>query len=106
MENKLLPNTTQIPNYEFTDFGWIYIIKSGSYYKIGKTKNIIGRLKTHQVSSPFDLEIIHKKELFNHPAIEESLHNIFSKKRTRSEWFNLDKNDLNFLKLYMETINA
>ncbi len=66
-----------------------YIIKSQDYYKIGKTSNLSMRLKSFDTHCPhFDLVKVINDD------VERILHNYFSDKRMKLEWFKLDEIDL------------
>lgn len=66
--------------------GYVYVISSGKYVKIGWSRNVRSRLFGLQASNP--------ETIFVHaiiPATEEAeieLHQRFSKQRRRYEWFN------------------
>ena len=76
--------------YGWADYSYIYIVKCGDfdYYKIG-----ISKIKPHlrlsqlQTSSPFLLQIIHIFKTDNSEKIEFKIHNQYSKKLIRGEWF-------------------
>jgi len=59
-----------------------YIIKSGKYYKIGKTKNIKRRINSYNTTNP-DFKIIRLIDA----GVEKILHRLFKDKRHRHEWF-------------------
>ena len=71
------------------DVGHIYLIMNTNFeYKIGMTKKSVSdRVKQLQTGNSGELKI------------ETSLHNFFSYKRIRGEWFNLNEEEiLNFEK--------
>ena len=63
------------------------------FYKIGKSKSPLIRERTLQAEIP-TIELVHVIE----NDMEKMLHEKFSKKRLRGEWFNLSKNDINYIK--------
>lgn len=70
-----------------------YIIKSGKYYTIGRTKNLEERLKTYRTHNP-DFEIM---RVFD-GDYERSLHEHFKEYRIdRREWFILSKNQIDVI---------
>lgn len=74
---------------------WIYLIKSNQYHKIGIASDLWDRKAELQTGNPTDLEIVVAfwfDEYVYH--IEKELHDEFSAKRIRGEWFNLDQNDI------------
>ncbi len=79
--------------------GIIYILKSGEYYKIGKTKNLPSRLDTLAVGVrvPFDIQLVHSFKSNDYNSAEAGLHKTFESKRTDGEWFVLSQEDVDFL---------
>ena len=76
---------------------YVMIDKNTGYYKIGRSINPIIRERTLQSEKPtIDM-------LFNYPSTnncETELHDIYSKKRVRGEWFDLSGSDLKDIKAY------
>ena len=85
------------PSYE----GYIYFIKEfhSNTYKIGKSKNIVERLRMFNVKLPFEWELIHSIKVDDYSLIEKLIHKEFSDKRiSGTEWFNLDEEDIERIK--------
>lgn len=79
---------------------YVMIDKNTGYYKIGRSKNPEKREKTLQSEKP-TIEMI-----FNEDARirdEKKLHYIFSDKRIRGEWFDLNGTDLNKIREYFKS---
>lgn len=76
--------------------GYIYIIKSNLYYKIGKAKDIKQRYKDIEITNP-DIELIYSKEFENYHKIEKDLHKKFKEKHYKGEWFKLNSEDINLI---------
>lgn len=76
---------------------YLMIDKNTGLYKIGRSKNPEYREKTLQSQKP-TIEII--CYFAGSHFDEKSLHNKFSDKRVRGEWFNLDYLDISFIKNY------
>jgi predicted GIY-YIG superfamily endonuclease len=78
---------------------YIYLIKSSinNYYKIGLAKDINKRIKTLQTGNAEELILItsYKTNPKIAPKLEFSLHNYYNLKRIKSEWFNLNDDDVN-----------
>lgn len=79
--------------------GFIYVIYlddtgGGRFYKIGMSSNFNSRVNAHQGSSPFDICVACAYYVGNMRSEERELHTMFSDKRVRGEWFQLDKDDL------------
>lgn len=70
-----------------------YLMKDGNgFYKIGKSKNPIARESTLQSENPTITLIAVCSE-----DIEKHLHEQYSEKRKRGEWFNLTEEDISLL---------
>ena len=77
--------------------GYVYLIKSGKYHKIGLTKrNPQSRIR--ELSTPEGVTLIHVIETSDPDGCEAFLHDIFRDKRAEREWFNLDESDVEFIK--------
>lgn len=64
---------------------YTYIISDGRAVKIGKTKNVAGRLKSLQTASPTTLYLLASFE----GDREKELHTLYAQHRLRGEWFSL-----------------
>lgn len=82
--------------------GYIYVIKSNEYYKIGRTLNPKQRIKKYITENPEKVKVILCKKVKDYIKTERSLHWIFGHKNYNREWFNLDKKDIKILKDYVE----
>lgn len=78
--------------------GYVYVIKCEKYYKIGRTTNLKSRFSYIGVQIPFDIEIVHSIKCKDMLKTEELFHQLFKDKRIQGEWFNLTKEDINFIK--------
>lgn len=74
--------------------GVVYLLKSGSNYKIGQTIKLDKRLKQVKLLLPDPVTVEHKI-LTNDPAeLERLWHRRFASKRKGGEWFELDDKDV------------
>lgn len=78
--------------------GYIYVLKAGPYYKIGKAGHISKRLATIEPALPFPVEVVHTIYNNNARALEAELHQRFDDKRTNGEWFELTAADLEYIR--------
>ncbi len=80
-------------------WGYIYLIKlkNMNYYKIGKSQLPEDRLNLFEVKFPIDFEIIHKYFISGYDQEENRLHNLFSEKRIKQEWFDLSEEDVEYI---------
>ena len=79
----------------------LYIMKCLEFYKIGITHNPRARESTIQSSNPTEVRLINYFELpkkLNTRRLciefEESVHQSFSSKKVRGEWYALDSEDI------------
>lgn len=87
-----------LPPKPIDNSGFIYVIRSDRYYKIGKSINPYRRLSVIAVSHTEQLEIVILLKTNNMPLLENVLHKTFRHKRVKGEWFNLDEDDLNYIR--------
>lgn len=96
--NETINDKEPIPKAE-TCFVYLMMDVSNGFYKIGISNKPHYREHTLQSEKP-TIELVCSKEYPHRKiaeAIEKALHNAFSSKRIRGEWFNLDDNDLSML---------
>lgn len=78
----------------------LYLITTDEFdgiYKIGITNDINFRLKTMQTGCPFKMYAYRAYTVENPPALEQSLHLFFTKKRLEGEWFRLTDVDIAYI---------
>ncbi len=85
-----------------TDFCFVYLMHdtANGYYKIGISNNPEYREKTLQSEKP-TIEMVKSKKFPIRKiaeSIEKALHETYSEKRLRGEWFELDKDDVEHIK--------
>lgn len=85
---------------EKKNVGVVYLlkIKDKKQYKIGVSKNFERRYNEISPKMPFELKTINLIESFNIFDLEKKLHNKFSDKRIKGEWFELSKKDVEYIK--------
>ena len=77
--------------------GYVYLIQSGKYYKIGLTRRDPNtRLK--ELTTPEGVSMVHVIETSDPEGLEQFLHHEFREKRAEREWFRLDDEDVEFVK--------
>lgn len=81
------------PKKPVEQVGYIYLVKSNQYYKIGRSKNVPERVKQlGLITHPVDL--VCKARVQPVIKIEADLHEQFSYARYRGEWFKLSQEDV------------
>jgi len=73
--------------------GYIYIVRSGKYCKIGKAKQPGPRLGEYTLL-PQECTVLMCEKVGDYTAAERQLHLAFSDKRRRGEWFALNNLDV------------
>jgi hypothetical protein len=77
--------------------GYVYLLQSGPYYKIGVSRNVDKRITQLATLPPFDLELVCVLEAADMYTLEHDLHHRFSEKRLHGEWFELTQSDVAYI---------
>ena len=76
------------------DFGYVYLIRSGRYYKIGRS-NSSGRRKYElAIQLPEKVNMVHEIKTDDPVGIEAYWHTRFAAQRKNGEWFDLAAADI------------
>lgn len=76
--------------------GYVYLMRSGDYYKIGLTRRD-PRTRLKEITTPTDTTIVHIFETTDPEGLEQFLHEEFSDKRSNREWFKLSEEDVQWI---------
>jgi Meiotically up-regulated gene 113 len=74
--------------------GFVYLFKSGRYYKIGKTNSVGQRKWEVALQLPERVRVIHEIKTDDPTGIEVYWHNRFKAKKMNEEWFGLSSEDV------------
>lgn len=78
--------------------GNVYLMKSGRYYKLGRSNSVERRKYDIGIKLPEDLTIVHTIKTDDPSGIEAYWHKRFEEKRKGGEWFDLTVNDIKAFK--------
>ena len=82
--------------------GYIYVIKAGNHYKIGRSKTQNDRVKSYSTHNPHPIEVIINKQVAGYKNLEVELHEMFKEQRVKGEWFELNQDHLELISWYFD----
>jgi hypothetical protein len=75
-------------------FGFVYLLRAGKYYKIGKSNFAERRFAEISLQMPEKAQLVHKITTDDPTGIEVYWHRRFSDRRMNGEWFALSSSDI------------
>lgn len=77
-----------------SELGYVYLLKSGRYYKVGRSNAVGRRERELAIQLPEEAKVIHSIKTDDPVGIEGYWHNRFSDRRKNGEWFELTAKDV------------
>ncbi len=78
--------------------GFVYLLRTGKHYKIGRTNATGRRLRELAIQLPEKPDTVHVIETDDPEGIEQYWHRRFSERRQGGEWFSLSPDDVRAFK--------
>lgn len=79
--------------------GYVYLLQSPTgAYKIGRSAKPNDRLQTFKVALPFEVDYLCTIATEDMYGLESRLHSLYAHKRVNGEWFNLEADDIAYIK--------
>lgn len=84
--------------------GFVYLMKSGRHYKIGRTVSVGSRERQLAIKVPVPPSVVHRIETDDPVGVEAYWHKRFQDKRGEGEWFALSADDVKAFKRWRKIV--
>jgi len=91
-------NAKTLEKKKKVETGFVYLMRSGRHYKIGRTISVGSRERQLAVKIPIPPTTIHHIETDDPVGVEAYWHRRFAEKRGEGEWFDLSPEDISAFK--------
>jgi hypothetical protein len=98
------PNDADSDHKRKVATGWVYLMKSGRHYKIGKTVCVGQRSRQLAIQIPIPPKTVHAIETDDPSGVEAYWHQRFADKRGAGEWFELSLDDVKAFKRWKRIV--
>lgn len=85
---------------------FVYILRAGDYFKIGKTTDFSKRIGQLKIQLPFKTQLFKVINTNDCTKLENYFHKAYSSVRVNGEWFKLSEHDVVMLTLYPCTVDV
>jgi hypothetical protein len=96
--NQLAKPSAQVAVSQNLEFGFVYLLRSGRYFKIGRSNAVGRRERELAVQMPERAEVVHSIKTDDPAGIEDYWHRRFAHARKGGEWFSLSAADVQAFK--------
>jgi hypothetical protein len=93
-----LKSRVENPSRKLSEDGFVYLLKAGRYYKIGRSVSVGQRERQLAIQLPEKAGVVHSIRTDDPVGIENYWHKRFEMKRKNGEWFELSGADVGVYK--------